>query len=50
MGTGLGLAIVYGIVKEHRGDIRVRSVPGDGTEFEVHLPAAVPAGDTAGPA
>ena len=52
VGTGLGLAIVYGIVKEHRGDIRVRTVPGEGTEFEVHLPAAVPAraGDSAGPA
>ena len=37
-GAGLGLAIVYGIVKEHRGDLRVRSVPGQGTEFEVHLP------------
>jgi two-component system, NtrC family, sensor histidine kinase PilS len=49
MGTGLGLAIVYGIVKEHHGDIRVSSMPGRGTEFEVHLPAAVPSptGDTA---
>lgn len=38
MGTGLGLAIVYRIVREHRGDITVRSVPAKGTEFEVHLP------------
>jgi two-component system sensor histidine kinase PilS (NtrC family) len=38
MGTGLGLAIVYRIVREHRGDITVRSVPREGTEFEVHLP------------
>jgi two-component system sensor histidine kinase PilS (NtrC family) len=51
MGTGLGLAIVYRIVREHRGDIRVRSVPRRGTEVEVRLPrmgapasaAAVPA-------
>jgi signal transduction histidine kinase len=38
MGTGLGLAIVYRIVKEHRGDLRVHTAPGQGTEFEVHLP------------
>jgi two-component system sensor histidine kinase PilS (NtrC family) len=37
-GTGLGLAIVYRIVREHRGDISVRSAPLHGTEFEVHLP------------
>jgi two-component system, NtrC family, sensor histidine kinase PilS len=38
VGTGLGLAIVYRIVREHRGDIRVHSVPGEGTSFEVHFP------------
>jgi two-component system sensor histidine kinase PilS (NtrC family) len=38
MGTGLGLAIVYRIVREHRGDITVRSVPSEGTEVEVRLP------------
>jgi two-component system sensor histidine kinase PilS (NtrC family) len=44
MGTGLGLAIVYRIVREHGGDIHVRSVPAQGTEVEVRLPAvAVPA-------
>ena len=37
-GTGLGLAIVYRIVREHRGDITVRSVPSHGTEVEVRLP------------
>jgi two-component system, NtrC family, sensor histidine kinase PilS len=37
-GTGLGLAIVYQIVRDHRGDIAVRSVPSQGTEFEVRLP------------
>jgi two-component system sensor histidine kinase PilS (NtrC family) len=39
MGTGLGLAIVYQIVREHRGDISVRSVPRRGTEVKVHFPA-----------
>jgi len=39
MGTGLGLAIVYRIVREHGGDINVRSVPAEGTEVEVRLPA-----------
>jgi len=37
-GTGLGLATVFGIVKQHRGWIRVESQPGR-TEFEVFIPA-----------
>jgi two-component system, NtrC family, sensor histidine kinase PilS len=41
MGGGLGLAIVYRIVREHRGDITVKSSPEQGTEFEVHLPLAL---------
>lgn len=38
IGTGLGLAIVYRIVREHRGDIAVRSAPAEGTAVEVRLP------------
>ncbi|MGH9402769.1 MAG: two-component system sensor histidine kinase NtrB [Terriglobia bacterium] len=37
-GTGLGLAISYQIVKAHRGDIQVNSMPGEGTVFSIELP------------
>jgi signal transduction histidine kinase len=36
-GSGLGLSISYAIVKRARGDIRVESIPGRGTEVEVIL-------------
>jgi two-component system, NtrC family, sensor histidine kinase PilS len=39
-GTGLGLAIVYQIIQGHRGQIRVDTKPGLGTEFVVELPRA----------
>jgi len=39
-GTGLGLSVSYGIIKEHRGDIRVESAPGKGAQFIISLPVA----------
>ena len=37
-GTGLGLSVIHGIIKNHGGDITVRSQPGKGATFTVHLP------------
>jgi CheY-like chemotaxis protein len=38
-GTGLGLATVYGIVTNHGGAITCTSAVGQGTRFEIYLPA-----------
>jgi len=38
VGTGLGLSTVYGIVKQNGGFVRVASVPGQGSRFDIHLP------------
>lgn len=38
--TGLGLPIVEEIVRAHRGEVEILSVPGHGTEVIVRLPAA----------
>jgi signal transduction histidine kinase len=42
-GVGLGLYIVKQIVAAHGGGVTVRSTAGEGTVFEVTLPAAPPA-------
>jgi two-component system sensor histidine kinase BaeS len=38
-GSGLGLAITHHLVAAHGGRIDVRSTPGTGTTFTIHLPA-----------
>ncbi len=42
-GRGLGLAAVLGIVRGHKGGLRVVSQPGKGAIFEILFPAAGPA-------
>lgn len=39
-GTGMGLAMVYGIVAQAGGFVRCESTLGEGTTFEILLPAA----------
>ena len=45
-GTGLGLAVSYGIVENHRGNIRIISEPDQGARFVVEFP--IPPDDGAG--
>uniref|UniRef100_UPI00403F0263 sensor histidine kinase n=1 Tax=Paenibacillus sp. FSL K6-1096 TaxID=2921460 RepID=UPI00403F0263 len=37
-GSGLGMSIAKTIVEAHGGEIKVHSVVGQGTEFEIVLP------------
>ncbi|MBZ5709243.1 ATP-binding protein [Nannocystis pusilla] len=41
-GTGVGLAVCRKIVEQHRGSIKVASVPGEGTTFTIVLPLRQP--------
>jgi signal transduction histidine kinase len=44
-GTGLGMPIVEEIVRAHRGEVEMLSIPGRGTEAIVRLPLAAAAAD-----
>ena len=37
-GSGLGLMVANRIVGDHGGSLRVKSTPGEGTDFRIHLP------------
>ena len=37
-GTGLGMSISYRVIKDHNGDIKIKTEPGKGTTFVITLP------------
>lgn len=37
-GTGLGLSVSYGIIKKFNGEIKVNSIVGEGSEFQIQIP------------
>ena len=47
-GTGLGLSQVYGFVKQSGGQVRIDSVPGEGTRVELYLPRHLTPGPASG--
>ena len=46
VGRGLGLATVLGVVRGHRGTVKVATRPGHGTTFSVLIPAVTAHSDT----
>ncbi len=49
LGRGMGLSVVWGVVRQHRGAIRVDTAPGRGTRVRVVLPASAPISPFSGP-
>jgi signal transduction histidine kinase len=37
-GTGMGLTKVHQVISDHRGEIQIKSTPGQGTEVDIWLP------------
>lgn len=48
-GRGLGMAAVLGIIRGHRGAIKIYSEPGRGTTFKILLPASSASAQPLGP-
>jgi two-component system, NtrC family, sensor kinase len=46
-GVGLGLSVVYGIIRDHKGSIKVDSTVGQGTTFSISLPVFKPGVESA---
>lgn len=46
-GSGLGLSLVKHIVEAHRGRVTIKSEPGRGSSFTIHLPALKNSGEDA---
>ena len=38
VGTGLGLSICYQIIEKHKGEIKVKSAPNEGSTFTIKIP------------
>lgn len=41
-GTGLGMANVHGVVVDHKGAVTIDSILGEGTRFDIYIPATIP--------
>jgi len=41
-GTGLGLFISNNIIKQHGGEIKIRSTLGQGSKFSIKIPKIIP--------
>ena len=38
LGTGLGLSMIYGFARQSNGNVRIHSIPGEGTTICIYLP------------
>ena len=37
-GTGIGLSVTQKVINEHKGTLEIKSTPGEGSTFCLHLP------------